>query len=98
MVSREEILHLARLAKLELSPAEEERLAAQLGRILDYVAQLREVDEKADELTHVAIAEAPPRGDEPRPGLPRDEVLALAPKTDGETIQVPAVIDEGGGA
>ena len=98
MVTREEILHLARLAKLELSPVEEERLAAQLGRILDYVVQLREVDEQADELTHVAVVEAPPRGDEPRPGLPRGEVLALAPKSDGETICVPAVIDGAGGA
>ena len=94
MVSREEILHLARLAKLELSPVEEERLTAQLGRILDYVAQLREVDEKADELTHVAVVAAPARGDEPRPGLPRGEVLALAPKSDGETLHVPAVIEE----
>ncbi|MGQ0719974.1 MAG: Asp-tRNA(Asn)/Glu-tRNA(Gln) amidotransferase subunit GatC [Candidatus Eiseniibacteriota bacterium] len=98
MVSRDEILHLARLAKLELAPAEEERLVAQLGRILDYVAQLREVDEKADELTHVAVVEAAPRGDDPRPGLPRAEVLALAPKSDGETVHVPAVIDGEGSA
>jgi aspartyl-tRNA(Asn)/glutamyl-tRNA(Gln) amidotransferase subunit C len=98
MVGRDEIMHLARLAKLELAPAEEQRLAAQLGRILDYVDELREVDEKADELSHVAAVESAPRGDVPRAGLERTEVLALAPKSDGETIHVPAVIDGTGGA
>jgi aspartyl-tRNA(Asn)/glutamyl-tRNA(Gln) amidotransferase subunit C len=98
MVTREQVLHVARLAKLTLTPEEEERFCAQLGRILDYVQQLREIDEKADELTHVLPAEKDLRADKLAPSLPRPEVLALAPASDDETMKVPAVIEGGGGA
>jgi aspartyl-tRNA(Asn)/glutamyl-tRNA(Gln) amidotransferase subunit C len=100
MVSREQVRHVAKLAKLRLSPEEEERLIAQLGGILEYVEQLAEADaqDRAPELTHVAAVSAPLRPDEPRPGLPRERVLALAPVADGETLRVPAVLDGGGEA
>lgn len=100
MVSREQVRHVARLAKLRLSPAEEERLIGQLGHILDYVEQLVEADAEGEarELTHVAPVPARLRSDEPLPGLSRDEVLALAPASDGETLRVPAVLDGGGAA
>jgi aspartyl-tRNA(Asn)/glutamyl-tRNA(Gln) amidotransferase subunit C len=97
MVTREQVLHVARLAKLALRPDEEERFTAQLARILDWVGELREIEGEGAELTHVLPAEKALRPDEPRPGLPRAEVLALAPAADGETMQVPAVL-EGRGA
>ena len=44
MVTREQVAHVARLAKLSLSTQEVDRFAAQLGKILDYVEKLRELD------------------------------------------------------
>jgi aspartyl-tRNA(Asn)/glutamyl-tRNA(Gln) amidotransferase subunit C len=98
MVSRDQVLHVARLARLRLTPEEEELHARQLGRILEYVDQLRELDEaegvgEADRIT----PDRPLRADEPVPSLPREEVLRLAPASDGETYRVPPVI-EGPGA
>ena len=62
MVTPEEVLHVARLAKLRLSPEEIERFSGQLGRILVYVELLGELDdEEIDEMTHVAISQAPPK-------------------------------------
>ena len=56
------------------------------------------VEETGEEMTHVAVVPREPRLDEPEPCLPRDEVLALAPAADGETIRVPPVIDGEGAA
>lgn len=99
MVTREEVLHVAKLAKLELAPKDVDRFVNQLGTILDYVDQLRELDqESAEEMTHVAVVDAPLRPDVPSPSLPRAEVLALAPQTDGETMLVPPVLEGGGSA
>ena len=97
MVTREQVLHVAQLAKLTLTPEEEERFTAQLGRILDWVEQLRGIEDEAGELTHVLPVERALRPDERRPGLPRPEVLALAPAADAETMQVPAVLEGKGG-
>ena len=98
MVTREQVLHTARLAKLALSPEEEERFCERVARILDYVKLLEEIDETAEELTHVVVHEKDPREDTLAPCLPRDEVLALAPVADGETMRVPPVIEGGGAA
>jgi len=98
MVTREQVLHVARLAKLTLGPEEEERFSAQLGRILEYVELLQEIDAETDELTHVSPVATELRPDDPAPSLPREEILALAPEADGETMHVPPVIEGGGGA
>jgi aspartyl-tRNA(Asn)/glutamyl-tRNA(Gln) amidotransferase subunit C len=97
MVTREQVLHVARLAKLALTPEEEVRFTAQLARILDWVEELREIDAAAGELTHVLPIAKALRADAPAPGLPREEVLALAPSADGETMRVPAVLEGRGG-
>ncbi|GJM44554.1 MAG: glutamyl-tRNA(Gln) amidotransferase subunit C [Gemmatimonadota bacterium] len=94
MVDREEVLEVARLARLELRPEDLERLAGQFGRILDYMELLREVDDEAPLPPPVAVALRP---DEVRPGLTREEALAHAPKSDGETFLVPPVILPGDG-
>lgn len=99
MVTREEVLHVARLAKLALAPHEIEKFARQLGTILEYVDTLRELDGVAGgELTHVAIVPTPLRPDTPTPSLPRAEILALAPRADDETMLVPPVLEGGGSA
>jgi aspartyl-tRNA(Asn)/glutamyl-tRNA(Gln) amidotransferase subunit C len=96
MVTREQVAHVARLAKLSLSEDEAGRFAAQLGKILDYVEKLRELDGvETDELTHVAVVDTPLRSDVPSPCLPREEVLALAPRADRETMLVPPVLEGG---
>ena len=81
-----------------LTPEEEKLFCAQLGRILEYVDQLREIDDETEELTHVILLAKNLRPDEVRESLPRAEVLALAPSADDETMKVPAVIEGGSGA
>ena len=96
MVSRDEVLRIARLAKLALRPEEEARIGEQLGRILEYVEQLRELDEEtAGGATGLPVTVGPARPDVAIPGLGRDDALGLAPAHDGETYLVPAVIDPG---
>jgi aspartyl-tRNA(Asn)/glutamyl-tRNA(Gln) amidotransferase subunit C len=96
MVTREQVVHVARLAKLSLSAEEIDRFSAQLGKILEYVEKLKGLDgADIEELSHVAIVDTPLRADEPRPSLPRSEVLALAPRADRETMLVPPVLEGG---
>ena len=101
MVHPDEVRHVARLARLALTPAEAEEAAGQLGRILAYMELLREVED--DDGIAAPAAAAPPggaaplRADEPGATLARDEALAVAPKTDGETFLVPPVLDGGDG-
>ena len=73
-------------------------LEAATGPSLEYVDQLREIDDETEELTHVIPQALNLRPDEVRESLPRAEVLALAPSADDETMKVPAVIEGGGGA
>jgi aspartyl-tRNA(Asn)/glutamyl-tRNA(Gln) amidotransferase subunit C len=105
MIGPEQVLHVARLAKLRLSAAEERGLADQLVEILAWVDQLRELDALGAGPTEaerpvpadraVPTPPRPLRPDETRPSLPREEVLRLAPAADGETFRVPPVIDGG---
>jgi aspartyl-tRNA(Asn)/glutamyl-tRNA(Gln) amidotransferase subunit C len=79
-----------------LSSEEEERFAAQLGHVLQYVERLQAVDVSGIEpLTFAGDAAAglPLREDEPRPCLPREKVLAQAPEQDGEAFLVPRIIE-----
>lgn len=88
-----DIRHVARLARLDLSEAEAERLSAQLGQILDYVAQLDALD-TADvpPTTHVLPVTGAWREDVVTGRLDRDEALAAAPEHDGQAFAVPRVV------
>src|SRR5512144_1177344 len=95
-LSLAEVRRIAGLARLELSPEEEQSLAAQLSGILDYVAQLEELDVSAVEpMTHaLAAGELPPlRDDEVRPSLSPEEALANAPEREGTCFKVPRIIE-----
>lgn len=104
-VSLEEVRRVAELAHLELSAEEEPRMARDLNAILDYVAQLAELDTSAvapmAQVSEVlaASAETAPeklpvlREDVPRPCLPRERVMTSAPETDGTYFKVPKVIE-----
>jgi aspartyl-tRNA(Asn)/glutamyl-tRNA(Gln) amidotransferase subunit C len=85
MISRDEVLHVARLARLELSEAEVERMAVELTKVLDHIARISELDlEGVPPTTHVVEVENALRPDEPRPCLSRERALESAPAvTDG---------------
>jgi aspartyl-tRNA(Asn)/glutamyl-tRNA(Gln) amidotransferase subunit C len=95
-IDRAQVRHVARLARLALSDEEEERFAAQLGHVLEYVERLQAVDVSGVEplaFAGDAAAGLPLRPDQPRAGLPRETVLAQAPETDGESFLVPRIIE-----
>jgi aspartyl-tRNA(Asn)/glutamyl-tRNA(Gln) amidotransferase subunit C len=92
-ISRDEVLHVARLARLALTDEEVERLTGELGAILDAVGIVAELD-----LDDVAPTSHPLDlvnvwdEDEPRPSLPLDEVFANAPERDGDLFRVPPTV------
>ena len=91
-ISRDEVLHVARLARLALTDQELERLTEELGAILDAVGIVAELE----------LADVPPTShpldlvnvwdeDEPRPSLALEDVFANAPERDGDSFRVPPV-------
>jgi len=92
-IRREEVEHVARLARLDLAPDEIERMTGQLDTILNYVAKLDEIDTTGvTETTHTQRVCNAFREDEVRPSLPRDRALANAPQDNGEAFVVPKII------
>jgi aspartyl-tRNA(Asn)/glutamyl-tRNA(Gln) amidotransferase subunit C len=80
MIDREQVLHVANLARLQLREDEVERMAGELTKILDHVEKISELDlEGVPPTTHVVDVPNALRPDEPRPCLPRDVVLEQAP-------------------
>jgi aspartyl-tRNA(Asn)/glutamyl-tRNA(Gln) amidotransferase subunit C len=94
-ITRAEVEHVARLARLALRDDEIESLTIQLGSILDHVAQVsaldtREVPPTAHPLPLVNVL----RPDVVRPSLSRDEVLAAAPDAEEGRFRVPRILGE----
>ena len=95
-ISNDEVLRIAKLAHLELSAAEVDRMARDLGQILAYVEQLREVDvTDVPATSHGDEAGIAPRADEEAASLPLDLALREAPSVDEGGFRVPAFVDEG---
>jgi len=93
-LTAEQVRWVAKLARLELSDAELETMTQQLGRIVDYVAQLQQVDtEGVKPLAHALDVSNIFRPDEPAPSFSVDEALANAPKRTADFYSVPAVLD-----
>jgi len=96
LITTDEVLRITKLAHLELTPPEVERMARDLGQILAYVDLLREVDVTGvPPMAHVDDAGIVPRADEEAPSLPHDLALREAPSTDEGGFRVPAFVDEG---
>jgi aspartyl-tRNA(Asn)/glutamyl-tRNA(Gln) amidotransferase subunit C len=94
-ITRETVLHVARLARLELEGAEVERMQQDLGKILGYIEQLAELPTEGIAATaHVAADHAPLRDDALVPSLDHALALAEAPRRGGESFAVPAFVDE----
>jgi aspartyl-tRNA(Asn)/glutamyl-tRNA(Gln) amidotransferase subunit C len=96
-IARDEVAHLARLARLDLAPEELDRLAAELDVILAAVARVADVAaEDIPPTSHAVPLTNVFRDDEVRPSLPRDEVLAEAPAAEADRFRVPRILDEEG--
>src|SRR5262249_36054340 len=81
MLDREQVLHVARLAKLELDDDEVERMAAELSSVLEHVDRIRELDlDDVAPTSHVVDVTSVVREDGPVRCLPREAVLAAAPE------------------
>jgi aspartyl-tRNA(Asn)/glutamyl-tRNA(Gln) amidotransferase subunit C len=90
-ITRDEVVHVAKLARLELTEDELERFAGQLNAILEAVGKVSELDLADVEPTlHPLEVSNVFAEDEPRPSLPVDEALANAPDREGGAFRVPA--------
>lgn len=91
MIDREQVLHVARLARLRLSDEEVDTMAAELSSILGHIERISELDlEGVPPTTHVVEVGNALREDEPKPSLPRDVVLEQAPATQDGGFLVPS--------
>jgi aspartyl-tRNA(Asn)/glutamyl-tRNA(Gln) amidotransferase subunit C len=81
MLDRAQVLHVARLARLELSEEEVERMAAELSKVLDHIEKIGELDlEGVPPTSHVVSVSNAFRPDEPEPCLPAEVALESAPE------------------
>ena len=95
MISREEVRHVARLARLSLTDEELERMREQLDAILAYIDKLRELDVEGVEPTaHAVPLVNVMRDDALAPCLPQEQALANAPDRAGEFFRVPRIIED----
>jgi aspartyl-tRNA(Asn)/glutamyl-tRNA(Gln) amidotransferase subunit C len=100
VIDRDEVLHVARLARLQLSEQELEPMARELSAVLDHVAKIEELDLKDVAPTTHVVADAMPtdempihprlRADEPRASLSREVALAQAPAVSEDGFLVPS--------
>jgi aspartyl-tRNA(Asn)/glutamyl-tRNA(Gln) amidotransferase subunit C len=94
-LTREEVLHVARLARIGLTDADVERFQQQLSSIIEHFDVLRQIDTAGVEpTTHTLPLTGIMGDDEPRPSLTPDEVLANAPLAHDGYLRVRAVLDE----
>ena len=95
VIDRDEVLHVARLARLQLDEDELEPMARELSAVLDHIATIAQLDlDDVAPMTH-AVADAVPthpglRADEPRDSLPREVALAQAPAVSNDGFSVPS--------
>jgi aspartyl-tRNA(Asn)/glutamyl-tRNA(Gln) amidotransferase subunit C len=93
-VSREEVLHIARLARVGLSEAEITRLSEQLSNLLENFEVLQKVDTTDVPPTAQSVAlQSVMRDDVVSPSLSPDDVLANAPRREGDCFRVRAVLE-----
>jgi aspartyl-tRNA(Asn)/glutamyl-tRNA(Gln) amidotransferase subunit C len=91
VIDREQVLHVARLARLRLTEDEVERMSGELSTILDHIEKIGELDlEEVEPTSHVVQVENVLRPDEPRPSWPRERMLAEAPDASDAAFRVPS--------
>ena len=96
MITREDVVHVAALARLGLTDDEIDRMQGQLNRILEAVGELQSVDTSSVGPTaQVIVLENVMRDDVAIPGIGRDAALANAPLREGSLLRVPVILEEG---
>ncbi len=91
MIERDQVLHVAKLARLRLSEEEVERMVGELSGILDHVDRIGNLDlEGIEPTSHVVALENVLRADEPHQSLPRDVALASAPEPQDGAFRAPS--------
>jgi len=91
MLDRDQVLHVARLARLDLGEDEVARMAEELSKVLDHIEKIRELDlEGIPPTSHVVDVVNALRADEPEPSLPREVILAPAPEPLHDGFGVPS--------
>jgi aspartyl-tRNA(Asn)/glutamyl-tRNA(Gln) amidotransferase subunit C len=91
MIDREQVLHVARLARLELTEDEVGRMSQELSAVLDHIEKIGELDlDGVPPTTHVVDVSNALRPDEPQPSLPREVALANAPAVADGGFRVPS--------
>jgi aspartyl-tRNA(Asn)/glutamyl-tRNA(Gln) amidotransferase subunit C len=91
MIDREQVLHVARLARLELSDDEVTKISGELSNILEHIEKIGELDlDGVPPTSHAVELANALRPDEPQPCLPRDVALAQAPDVADDGFRVPS--------
>jgi aspartyl-tRNA(Asn)/glutamyl-tRNA(Gln) amidotransferase subunit C len=95
-LSKEDVEHIALLARLHLSEEEKERYRGQLSAILDHVSKMSELDTRdVPAMSSIVVEKSRLREDVPAAAMPRAELLANAPEVEDEQFRVPPVLDGG---
>jgi aspartyl-tRNA(Asn)/glutamyl-tRNA(Gln) amidotransferase subunit C len=92
MLSRDQVLHVAKLARLELTEEEVGRLGTELSKVLDHIELIEQLGDlsEVEPTSHVIDVENVLRADEPRPSLPVDVALESAPDAAQGGFRVPS--------
>jgi aspartyl-tRNA(Asn)/glutamyl-tRNA(Gln) amidotransferase subunit C len=91
VIDRDQVLHVARLARLALSEEEVETMARELSGILEHVDRIAQLDlDQVEPTSHVVDLENVVRADEPRPSWPREQILEQAPDPAEGAFRVPS--------
>jgi aspartyl-tRNA(Asn)/glutamyl-tRNA(Gln) amidotransferase subunit C len=91
VIDREQVLHVAKLARLKLTDEEMEKMASELSGILEHVEHINELDlEDVEPTSHVVAVENVLRPDEARPSWSQEDVLERAPDPAGGAFRVPS--------
>ena len=91
MLSSDQVLHVARLARLELTPEEVERFGGELSKVLDHIELIGQLElEDVPPTSHVIDVENALRADVPRPSMPVEQALGSAPDPAEGGFRVPS--------
>ncbi len=94
-IDRATVDHVARLARLDLSDEERERMTTELGNILEHAAKIQALDlDEVEPTSHAIPIRNVMRPDEVAPSLTQDEALAGAPDVEGGRFKVPRILEE----
>ena len=94
-ISRADVAHVARLARLDLTEEELDEFTGQLAAVLDHASDVASLDTSGVPPTaHPLHLVNVLRADTPRPSLDRDEVLAMAPAAEGGRFRVPKILGD----